>query len=303
VLLFDKPIGWSSNAALQRVKWLFQAAKAGHTGSLDPLATGLLPICFGQATKFSSFLLDADKYYRVRLRLGQTTTTADAEGECLTTTSTAHLNEAMIHDVIPRFVGVIQQCPPMYSAVKYQGQRLYKLARAGQEVDRQPRSVTIKELKVVDIALPEVELDVHCSKGTYIRVLAEDIGQALACGAHIIALRRTGVEPYHEQRLPHPLIGLQEIEAQAPTRIPDHISPADQFASLDAHLLPLDQALQHFPEVQLSANTTFYLRQGQSVLVPHAPTTGIVRLYDPNRKFLGIGYILEDGKIQPKRLR
>ncbi len=293
ILLLDKPLHLSSNEALQRVKRLYQANKAGHTGSLDPLATGLLPVCLGGATKFSTYLLDADKHYRVRIRLGVTTTTADAEGESLETRPVVGVDEARLRAVMARFLGPIEQLPPMYSAVKHQGERLYKLARQGIEVERQPRTVTIHRLALIDLALPELELDVHCSKGTYVRTLAEDIGAELGCGGHVIGLRRTGVGPYVEPE--RRFVTLEEIE--------DLIAnEEDPYPALDSLLLPLESALEHWPAVRLTADAAFYLCQGQAVLVPQAPTAGLVRLYDPSRHFLGVGCILDDGKVQPKRL-
>ena len=292
ILLLDKPQGLTSNEALQRVKRLYQAAKAGHTGSLDPLATGLLPICLGGATKFSTFLLDADKRYRVRVHLGVTTTTADAEGEVVSTAPVDGIGEADLREVLNRFLGAIEQLPPMYSAVKHQGQRLYKLARQGIEVERTPRVVNVFGLDLLTVEMPDFELDVHCSKGTYVRTLAEDIGNALGCGGHVTDLRRTGVGPYVESETR--FVTLEELERLAD----EEAGPA----AADDLLLPLESALGHCPPVRLSEDAAFYLRQGQAVLVPQAPTEGLVRLYDPSRKFIGVGYILEDGKVQPKRL-
>ncbi len=293
ILLLDKPLHLTSNEALQRVKRLYQANKAGHTGSLDPLATGLLPVCLGGATKFSTYLLDADKHYRVRIRLGVTTTTADAEGEVLETRPVVGVDEAWLRAVMERFLGPIEQLPPMYSAVKHQGERLYKLARQGIEVERQPRTVTIHSMELIDLALPELELDVHCSKGTYVRTLAEDLGAELGCGGHVIGLRRTGVGPYVEPE--RRFVTLDEIE----DLIAAHEDP---YPALDSLLLPLESALEHWPAVRLTADAAFYLGQGQAVLVPQAPTEGLVRLYDPSHHFLGVGFILDDGKVQPKRL-
>lgn len=292
ILLLDKPNGLTSNEALQRVKRLYQAAKAGHTGSLDPLATGLLPVCFGGATKFSAFLLDADKRYRVRVCLGVTTTTADAEGEVVSTSPIDGIGERGLQEVLIRFRGSIEQLPPMYSAVKHKGERLYKLARQGIEVERTPRTVNIFELELREFSLPEFELDVHCSKGTYVRTLAEDIGASLGCGAHVTGLRRTGVGPYVDSLTR--FVTMEEIE---------HLAAEEGgLADLDALLLPLESALGHWPSLRLSADTAFYLLQGQAVLVPQAPTEGLVRLYDPSENFIGVGYILDDGKVQPKRL-
>jgi len=290
ILLLDKPPGLSSNQALQRVKRLFDAAKAGHTGSLDPLATGLLPLCLGYTTKFSAFLLDADKRYRVRIRLGETTETADAEGEIIATAPTDTITEEQVRAVVAGFVGTIEQLPPMYSAVKHEGQRLYKLAREGKEVERTPRQIQIHAIDVVDLPLPDLICDVHCSKGTYVRTLAEDIGQRLGCGAYVAELRRTGVGPYVEGETA--FVTMDQVEAAAELG----------HEALDPMLLPLDSALGHCPAVKLSADAAFYLAQGQPVMVPKAPTEGLVRLYDSVGAFVGVGEILEDGKIQPKRL-
>lgn len=196
ILLLDKPEGMTSNRALQRVKHLFAARKAGHTGSLDPLATGLLPLCFGEATKVSGFLLEADKRYRVTCRLGITTTTGDREGEPLQRRPVPVLDDAAITAVLQRFIGRIEQVPPMYSALKHKGERLYHLARQGIEVERAPRAVTIHDLVLLARGEEELELEVHCSKGTYVRTLCEDIGEALGCGAHVTALRRTALGPF-----------------------------------------------------------------------------------------------------------
>jgi tRNA pseudouridine55 synthase len=288
ILLLDKPLGITSNGALQRVKHIFYAKKAGHTGSLDPLATGLLPICFGAATKISAFLLDADKRYWVRVKLGETTTTADAEGDILETRPVDGISQADVEAVLKRFVGDILQIPPMYSALKHQGKRLYELARDGVEVERKPRPVTIHEIKLLSFDLPEFELEVSCTKGTYVRTLAEDIGAALGCGAHVSALRRSGVGAYSAEQL----ITLDRLEEMA-----DH-----DYAELDALLLPLDSALQNWPAVNLNGDMTYYLRQGQPVIVPRAPTQGRVRLYDDKERFIGIGEILDDGRVAPSRL-
>ncbi len=291
ILLLDKPRGMTSNEALQRVKRLYKAVKAGHTGSLDPLATGLLPLCLGSATKFSTYLLDADKRYRVRVRLGVTTTTADAEGEVVSTTPADGISEQDLQTALARFLGLIAQLPPMYSAVKHQGERLYKLARQGIEVERTPRTVNIFSIDLLGFEPPELQMDVHCSKGTYVRTLAEDLGNALGCGGHVTGLRRTGVGPYVENE--KYFVTLEEVE---------RIADEEGLDGLDAMLLPLESALGHWPPVRLSEDAAFYLRQGQAVLVPQAPTEGLVRLYDPSQKFIGVGCILDDGKVQPKRL-
>lgn len=289
ILLLDKPLGISSNAALQQAKRLFKAQKAGHTGSLDPLADGLLPLCFGNATKISGFLLDADKRYWVRVKLGVTTTTADAEGEVLDTRPAEHITEQDILDTLPGFTGVIQQLPPMYSALKHNGQRLYKLAREGIEVERDPREITIYSLELVKTDLPEFELLVHCSKGTYVRTLAEDIGSKLGCGAHVVGLRRTKVGPYTDEQL----VTMEQLE---------QLSEEGDLGQMDQLLLPMDTGLQNWPAVQLTANSSFYVKQGQPVQVPKAPLDGWVRIYGANDEFIGVGEIDDDGRVAPRRL-
>ncbi len=289
ILLLDKPAGMTSNAALQTVKRLFRARKAGHTGSLDPLATGMLPICFGEATKISGFLLDSDKRYRLSCRLGIKTATGDAEGEVIDERPVPALTEAMVEEALAPLRGTIQQLPPMYSALKHQGERLYKLARAGQEVAREPRTVTIHELVLLGMTPDTLELEVKCSKGTYVRTLAEDLGEALGCGAHVSVLRRLEVGPY---RQPDQMLTLDELR---------HLAE-DGTDALDRVLLPLESALGDYPAVRLSTDSAFYVRQGQAVLVPRAPTEGWVRLYRDDDRFLGMGEIQDDGKVAPRRL-
>jgi len=288
ILLLDKPSGITSNDALQQVKRLFYAKKAGHTGSLDPLASGVLPICMGEATKVSAFLLDADKRYQVRCQLGVRTTTADAEGEVVETRPVGSWTAEQLETVFDRFRGSIEQIPPMYSALKHQGQRLYKLARQGIEVEREPRPVHIYELTLTGQGDDWIDIRVHCSKGTYIRTLAEDIGEKLGCGAHVSALRRSMVGPYGDGQL----VTLDQLQ---------HLKENDMPA-MDDLLLPIESALSQWPDVDLSTDAAFYLQQGQPVLVPHAPTSGWVRLYEGNRSFLGMGEILDDGRVAPRRL-
>jgi tRNA pseudouridine55 synthase len=288
ILLLDKPSGITSNDALQQVKRLFYAKKAGHTGSLDPLASGVLPICMGEATKVSAFLLDADKRYQVRCQLGVRTTTADAEGEVVETRPVVSWTAEQIDTIFDEFRGSIEQIPPMYSALKHQGQRLYKLARQGVEVEREPRPVDIYELTLTGQGDDWIDIDVHCSKGTYIRTLAEDIGEKLGCGAHVSALRRSMVGPYGAGQL----VTLDQLK---------HLKENDMRA-MDDLLLPIESALSQWPDVDLSTDAAFYLQQGQPVLVPHAPTSGWVRLYEGNRSFLGMGEILDDGRVAPRRL-
>ncbi len=288
ILLLDKPMGITSNEALQQVKRLYFAKKAGHTGSLDPLASGVLPVCMGEATKVSAFLLDADKRYQVRCQLGVTTATADAEGEILETRPVGAYTPEQLDTVFDEFRGDIEQVPPMYSALKHEGQRLYKLARQGVEVEREARPVSIFRLTLTGQGDDWLDIDVHCSKGTYVRTLAEDIGERLGCGAHVSALRRTSVGPYTDTEL----VTLEQLEDLK----------ANDMPAMDNLLLPIETALTQWPDVELSADASFYLQQGQPVLVPHAPTSGWVRLYATNRLFLGMGEILDDGRVAPRRL-
>ena len=288
ILLLDKPAGMTSNAALQAVKKLYAARKAGHTGSLDPLATGLLPLCFGEATKVSGFLLDADKDYQVVCRFGERTSTGDAEGEVIEQRPVDNISEQQLRTVLDDFLGDIEQIPPMYSAVKHKGERLYKLARQGVEVEREPRQVTIFDLDLVHFEAPTVEIRVRCSKGTYVRTLVEDIGERLGCGAHVAGLRRLGVGPFDDSRM----VTMEQLETVA----------AEGHYALDQLLLPMESGLMQWPDVRLSGDAAFYLRQGQPVLVPKAPTTGWVRLYEGDSRFLGMGEILDDGRVAPRRL-
>ncbi|MEJ2360470.1 MAG: tRNA pseudouridine(55) synthase TruB [Gammaproteobacteria bacterium] len=289
ILLLDKGIGMTSNTALQKVKRLYQAAKAGHTGSLDPLASGLLPLCLGEATKLSSFLLDADKVYAGVCKLGVKTSTADAEGEVISTRPVPELNEAQLRATLDKFVGEIEQIPPMHSAIKMQGQPLYKLAHQGIEVERQPRQVTVHSLELTRMEEDEFAFVLHCSKGTYVRTLVEDIGEVLGCGAHLSALRRTGVGPF-------------EIDHAVTLETLEQTAAESGLAGLDGLLIPMDQALEKWPAVHLSENSAYYVRQGQPVQVAKAPTSGWVRLFAHNDHFLGVGQILEDGRVAPKRL-
>ena len=291
VLLLDKPQGCSSNHILQKVKRLFGAAKAGHTGSLDPLATGMLPVCFGEATKISAFLLDSDKRYHLRCQLGVSTTTGDAEGEVTEIQDVSAISEQAIKDVLPEFIGEIEQVPPMYSALKHNGERLYKLARQGIEVERKARTVTIYDIDFIaygkDAQQRDIlELEVSCSKGTYVRTLVEDIAKKLNSCAHITALRRLSVGPYDGDMLT--IDQLTELAEQGTE-------------TLDACLQPIDSGVAHWPDVRLGSDAAFYVQQGQPVMVPHAPTEGWVRIYDQSH-FLGLGEIQDDGLIAPRRM-
>lgn len=288
ILLLNKPTGLSSNAALQKVKRLFQARKAGHTGSLDKLASGLLPICLGEATKLAGFFLELDKRYHVVCTLGVTTTTGDTEGEILQTRPVENLDFQRLESIIQTFTGPIQQIPPMYSALKHQGQALYTLARQGKTVAREARSLVIYSIVICDFTANQLTLDVHCSKGTYIRTLVEDIGTALGCGAHVKTLHRTQVGAYQT------LFDFETLAQQAEQGL----------AQLDTLLLPMETLLNQMPTVTLQAPDVSRLRQGQLVSIPQPPTVGLVRLFAHGtpEHFFGIGHILEDGRIAPKRL-
>jgi tRNA pseudouridine55 synthase len=288
IVLLDKPLGLSSNQALQKVKHLFNAAKAGHTGSLDPLATGLLPLCLGEATKVSSYLLDSDKYYETVAQLGARSTTGDAEGDKIDQRPVPDLSDVEIEAVLDRFRGEIDQVPPMYSAIKQEGRRLYELARLGQEVHREPRCVTIFRLELTGREKNRLYLRVGCSKGTYIRSLVEDIGEALGCGAYVDYLRRTGVSPYLEPRM-WTIESLEELAEQG-------------FEALDAALIPIDTALAHLPAVHLNDEATQKLSLGQPVEAGPLPDGELFRLYQGEDRFLGLGKPVEDGRIAPKRL-
>lgn len=288
ILLLDKPEGITSNAALQIVKRLFAAEKAGHTGSLDPLASGMLPLCFGEATKFSQHLLDADKFYQVTAHLGITTATGDREGEILTDVSPPELSYEQLTAVLQQFHGEITQIPSMYSALKHEGKPLYKLARQGIEVERAARTISIHEIQLISVDLPTFNFEVRCSKGTYIRSLVEDIGKTIGCGAHVSQLNRQEAGPFKASQM-YTLDQLNHAKNQGQT-------------NLDALLLPIDSALTHWPNVSISEAAYYYLRQGQSVILPYAPDSGWLRLTRRNGGFLGIAEVLSDGKVAPRRL-
>ena len=285
VFLLDKASGYSSNSSLQKVKRLFRAQKAGHTGSLDPLASGLLPVCLGEATKLSSYWLNSDKRYEVRIRLGAETDTADSEGSVTRTAPVPDLSEALIETVLARFRGAIEQVPPMYSALKHQGQRLYDLARKGVEVERPARPITIHALTLLGFDATTLTLDVRCSKGTYIRVLAEDIGRAMGCGGHVEMLRRTEVGEFGLD-LSCTMDRLEELPE--PER--------------DALLLPTDSLVLHLPAVELNESMSVLVGRGNPLFVPQAPVSGWVRLYGRSAGFLGLGEVLDDGRIGPRRV-
>ncbi len=319
LLILDKPKGETSNHALQTVKRLFKANKAGHTGSLDPLATGLLPICFGEATKFSQFLLDSDKTYRVTAKLGIKTITGDAEGEVLETRAIIGVDRARLLDTVSGFLGSIKQVPPMYSALKHQGRPLYKLAREGIEVDRPARQIQIFKLELLAFDGEDFELEVACSKGTYIRSLVEDIGEVLGCGAHVTVLRRLQSGPFFAGQM-HTM---EAIESLLET---------GGLPAIDNLLLPLSASVSHWPSIVLDENSAYSLKQGQRVQCPQSdvpsrlvdsnqsllsgrgfnqPLSDVnwegqaVQIWEKgtdNKHFLGIGAILEDGRLAPRRL-
>lgn len=288
ILVLDKPAGMSSNGALQHVKRIFNANKAGHTGNLDVPATGLLPICLGEATKVSAYLLDSNKTYHARCKLGVTTTTGDAAGEEVSNKPVPEINESELKLVLNKFIGEIEQVPPMYSALKQDGKRLYELAYKGIEVERKPRQITIHRLELVKLDKNSFEINVTCTKGTYIRTLAEDIGQVIGCGAHILTLRRLEAGPFHEAQM-ITAAKLQEVAEQGVDEI-------------DKLLLPMDIALTNFPEIRLSEDVAYYLCQGQAVMAKGLPKSGRLRIYNNSDQFLGLGEVTEDGRVAPKRL-
>jgi tRNA pseudouridine55 synthase len=286
ILLLDKPKGVTSNQALQIIKQLFSANKVGHTGSLDPLAIGLLPLCFGEATKFSQFLLNADKTYQVKARLGIKTNTGDAEGEVIETRDIPNYTPDQLESVLSLFRGLISQIPPMFSALKHNGQPLYKLARQGLVVERNPRTATIHRLCLLKSSKNLLNLEIKCSKGTYIRTLVEDIGEALGCGAFVQDLRRIGVAYYDAEQM----ISLEELKT---------LSQSER----DKKLLSLDSLLIEWPVLRVTQAAAYYLYRGQAILLPNLPKQGLLRLLlQESDQFIGVGEILEDGRVAPRRL-
>lgn len=309
VLLLNKPTGMTSNRALQIAKRLFYVEKAGHTGSLDPLATGVLPLCFGEATKFSQFLLDADKGYRSTFRLGMRTTTSDADGESLGEVNTEALTREQVEHELQQFVGDILQVPSMFSALKHQGQPLYKMARQGIEIERQPRPVTVYSIDLLDFrsgVAAEVDVDIRCSKGTYIRSIAEDLGFALGCGAHVKVLHRSAAGLFDEAQS----VSLELLEAAY---------EQGGYAALDAHLLSADAPVASLPAIYLPESSAHYFRLGNPVMDPQVYRLGdqgdIVRVFSlaigaaqalnvspEHALFLGLGELTDDGRVAPKRI-
>jgi tRNA pseudouridine55 synthase len=287
ILLLDKPIGITSNRALQIAKRLYQARKAGHTGSLDPLASGMLPLCFGQATKVSGFLLEADKEYEVQALIGARTDTADADGAVTETASKDSITPEELEAALEANRGPQDQVPPMYSALKQNGKRLYDLARQGIEVERPARPVIIHELTVIRFDPQRPLLRVRCSKGTYVRSLVESIAEHMSTLAHVVALRRISVGSFASE----PLVTLEELEARQ-----------GDLAALDELLFSPDVALSGYPEVHLSASEAFYLLNGHAVGHAGRDIEGLVRVYDEKRCFLGLAEVQPDGQVAPKRL-
>ncbi len=295
VLLLDKPQGMSSNDVLQKIKRIYNANRAGHTGALDPLATGMLPICLGEATKFSQYLLDSDKRYRVIAKLGQRTDTSDADGQIVeerpVTFSAQELETAL-----DGFRGDIQQIPSMYSALKYQGRKLYEYAREGITVPREARPITVYELRFIRHEGDELELEVHCSKGTYIRTIIDDLGEKLGCGAHVIFLRRLAVSKYPVDRMVT-LEQLRELVEQAEQQQ----IPAAEL--LDPLLMPMDSPASDFPQVNIPLVVAAYFKQGQPVRASGVPLNGLVRVTEgDDAVFIGMGEIDDEGRIAPRRL-
>jgi tRNA pseudouridine55 synthase len=296
VFLLDKPQGISSNAALQKVKRLYDAAKAGHTGALDPLATGMLPICLGEATKFSQFLLDSDKRYITTAKLGIRTDSSDADGEVIETKPVPELDRDALNDLIQaKFSGEIEQVPSMFSALKHNGQPLYKLARKGEKVEVKPRQVSIYEIKLLDLRADEVDLEVHCSKGTYIRSIVEDLGLALGCGAHVSMLRRLAVATYDRNAM----LTLDQLNEIAQQRESDQSLECIQMR-LDALLLPPWSAVESLPSIELPADLANRLLQGQR-LGELFSERGLVRLF-ADQRFLGMAEVDDEGRLRARRL-
>ena len=286
VFLLDKPQGMSSNDIMQKVKRLFQANKAGHSGALDPLATGMLPICLGEAAKFSQFLLDADKRYVVTAKLGERTDTSDAEGQVVETRP-VNVETSQILTALEQFRGDILQVPTMFSALKHNGKPLYEYARAGITVEREARPITIFELNFIEYQAPFLTLEVHCSKGTYIRTLVDDLGEVLGCGAHVTVLRRTAVADYPAEKM----MTWDALQALA------------EQGDLDQHLLPIDTAVSKLPALKLNAEQSKGIGFGQRVkFANEAKLRGQVRLFSDKNIFLGVALIDDNNVIRPQRL-
>ena len=288
IILLDKAKGESSNYALQRIKKLFHAKKAGHTGSLDPLATGVLPLCLGEATKISQFLLDSDKRYMAKIKLGERTDSGDSEGVVIDVQQRIDVDYDALVQTLTKFEGEIKQLPPMYSALKHRGVPLYKLARKGISIKRKVRPVTIRKIGLMNFDNNIAEIDVTCSKGTYIRTLADDLGQELGCGAHIIELRRIQA-------------GMFSIDQCRDSNELEKIEDSFGLSGLDKVIVPMDRAVEELPRVVLSGERARDIRNGQPVSFRELPKSGHVRLYEKGN-FIGIGIVNADGEVAPKRL-
>ncbi|MEO8309201.1 MAG: tRNA pseudouridine(55) synthase TruB [Pseudomonadota bacterium] len=282
ILLLDKPQGLSSNAAVQRVRHAFGRIKAGHTGSLDPLATGMLPVCLGEATKVAGFLLDGDKCYEFTARFGARTTTGDLEGPLVETAPVPGDLDHALMGILPKFTGPVEQVPPMYSALKRDGQPLYRLARQGIEVEREARCIHIHTLQLLEVTGNDARMSVRCSKGTYVRTLAEDLARAVGSHAHLVMLRRTAVLPFDSQKL----VTLDEVLAN----------------SGSMPLLPPDAALLHLPAARLPSEMSARFRQGQVVAPPEVLASGLTRVYHVDGQFLGIAEADGEGRLKPVRI-
>ncbi len=293
VLVLNKPLGLSSNGALQRVRYLLRAKKAGHTGALDPLATGVLPLCFGEATKFSNYLLDADKTYQSEFTFGVATDSGDSDGEIQRETDASHVQSADLLTAIAQFTGDIEQVPPMYSALKHQGQPLYKLARQGVEITRRPRPVAIKRFELLDFeagAAPRATVEVECSKGTYIRSLAMDIGELLGVGGHVSRLHRIQAGPFSAVDM----LSIEDIALKLPENGPYSVETAHKI------LKPVDAGIRYIPEVEISAEQAVELRLGRKITAPEHVSNGLVRVM---LRAAFIGLADANGQtLQPKRL-
>jgi len=288
LVLLDKPPGLTSNAALQQVKRLFGARKAGHTGSLDPLASGMLPICFGQATKISAYLLGADKLYQTTACFGLRTDTADADGQVIEESGVTEVSRTLLQRAIDQFKGESLQVPPMYSALKQGGKRLYELAREGREVVREPRPITVHSLEILRFHPQRPVLRIRCSKGTYIRTLVEDIAAAAGTLGHVAELRRLTVFPFSETAM----VTMEQLQTAAEQGL----------AALDALLIPVDEAVRDWPALNLGESESYYLLQGHAVSTGSNTPPGLVRLYGHRDRFLGVGEVLADGRVAPRRL-
>ena len=283
VFLLDKPLGFSSNQALKKIQWLFNAKKAGHTGTLDPMATGLLPICLGEATKFSHRLLDAHKSYIATIQLGITTSTGDQEGEVISEKEVV-LNEAQLKDTLKKFIGDMTQIPPMYSALKFEGKPLYEYAREGIEIERKSRQIKIFDIKLINIEKSIITIEVLCSKGTYIRTLAEDIGQTMGCGAHLKGLERTQTGNFQLSEA----LSIEALEAMP-------------MASREKALMPIDVLIEELSSIKLNMAELDAIKKGQSIDF-NSKNDKEVRLYSPSGQFVGVGQPDLKGRLFPKRL-